>query len=230
MKNLLITAPFVITVAAIIVGSEQGTYVNPNPRLFENCDVQDLVQLSACCNDVLNKLDDCKASDLACECCALQSMKKECYGLCPGNPSNNFLTALFDDCASLSDINACSLPFRKDDSVPMEKNRYEKVEEGEDEEPTVLKSKVSNNGEERKEFQESKSENETIVKDFANDSSISNTTTASLTPTLTNITDLYNTTKVAKKADSESSAVSIGFKLSLVSILCILAASIHILT
>lgn len=98
--------------------SEYGSYVNPHPRIYDRCPAPDLVKLSGCCNDVLSKLDDCKADDLACECCALQSIKPECYNLCPGNPSNNFLTVLYHDCENLNEINACSLPFKKDDSLP----------------------------------------------------------------------------------------------------------------
>lgn len=133
-----------LSITALVAASslEGGTYVNPNPRLYDNCEVQDLVQLSACCNDVLSKLDDCKANDLACECCALQSMKKECYGLCPGNPSNNFLTALFDDCESLNDVNACNLPFKKDDSIPIENTKRKKYQEEEENTSIILKSKV----------------------------------------------------------------------------------------
>lgn len=71
--------------------------------------------LAACSNQVLAQLDDCKANDLACECCALQSMDPKCHNLCPGNPSANFLSVLVNDCAPLNDINACNLPFKKTD-------------------------------------------------------------------------------------------------------------------
>lgn len=94
---------------------EIGSYKNPHPRPYERCEAHDLIKLSGCCNDVLAKLDDCKAGDLACECCALQHMDPQCYHLCPGNPSTNFLTVLYDDCAPLNDVNACNLPFKKVD-------------------------------------------------------------------------------------------------------------------
>lgn len=94
---------------------ETGSYKNPHPRPYERCDANDLIKLSGCCNEVLARLDDCKAEDLACECCALQHMDTDCYNLCPGNPSTNFLTVLFDDCAPLNDVNACNLPFKKED-------------------------------------------------------------------------------------------------------------------
>lgn len=93
--------------------NKHGTYVNPNPRPYERCGAEDLVTLSGCCNSVLLKLDDCKADDLACECCALQSIGLDCYNLCPGNPSANFLSVLMKDCSLLNDVNACLLPFKK---------------------------------------------------------------------------------------------------------------------
>lgn len=132
--------------------SEYGSYVNPHPRTYDRCPAQDLIRLSLCCNDVLCMLDDCKADDLACECCALQSMKQECYNLCPGNPSNNFLTVLYHDCEALNDINACSLPFKKDDGLPSKaKNSKEpqadstgRISYTEDKENSVVvKSKLS---------------------------------------------------------------------------------------
>ncbi|KAM9929757.1 hypothetical protein OXX80_009578 [Metschnikowia pulcherrima] len=94
---------------------ENASYKNLNPRPYDNCEANDLIKLSACCNDVLADLDDCKAGDLACECCALQSMDRTCYSLCPGNPSTNFLAVLFDDCSSLNDVNACNIPFKRVD-------------------------------------------------------------------------------------------------------------------
>ncbi|KAG7191556.1 uncharacterized protein KQ657_003062 [Scheffersomyces spartinae] len=92
---------------------EYGSYANPNARAFDKCTAQELIKLSQCCNDVLVKLNTCKAEDLACECCALQSIDKDCYNLCPGNPSVNFLTVLINDCSSLQGVNACGLPFKK---------------------------------------------------------------------------------------------------------------------
>lgn len=94
------------------------TYKNTNPRPYDNCEAADLIKLSACCNDVLADLDDCKAGDLACECCALQSMDRACYSLCPGNPLTNFLAVLFADCSALNDVNACNIPFKKADGEP----------------------------------------------------------------------------------------------------------------
>ncbi|CAK9441348.1 uncharacterized protein LODBEIA_P52160 [Lodderomyces beijingensis] len=98
---------------------EYGTYVNPNPRKpSSKCDPKDLAKLSTCCNDVLSKLDECKPDDLACECCALQSIDQECYQLCPGNPNTNFLAVLLSDCSQMSEINACAIPFKKEDPEP----------------------------------------------------------------------------------------------------------------
>lgn len=119
---------------------EHGSYVNPHPRPYERCTSQELIKLSNCCNEILVKLDDCKSDDKACECCALQQMNVECYNLCPGNPSNNFLTVLFDDCRDLNDINACALPFKKHDGLP-------RVEVNQDKEEiknsVIVKSKLS---------------------------------------------------------------------------------------
>lgn len=72
--------------------------------------------LTTCASEVLAKLDECKPDDLACECCALQSMKRDCYGLCPNTASGNFLAVLYDDCETMNDVNACNLPFKKHDS------------------------------------------------------------------------------------------------------------------
>lgn len=119
--------------------SEYGSYVNPHPRPYERCEATDLIRLSSCCNEVLSKLDDCKSNDLACECCALQLINKECYGLCPGNRSNNFLYQLYNDCKSLNDINACSLPFKKFDELPKKFNPETMVEEN----SVIVKSKLS---------------------------------------------------------------------------------------
>lgn len=102
---------------------ETGSYVNPNPRPYDNCAAADLIQLSVCCNDVLASLDDCKAGDLACECCALQSMDRKCYNLCPGNPSASFLSVLLADCEPLNDVNACNIPFKKVDGDKQAKYR-----------------------------------------------------------------------------------------------------------
>ncbi|WEJ96913.1 hypothetical protein PSN45_004458 [Yamadazyma tenuis] len=140
---------------------EFGTYVNPNPRPYERCSSPDLIKLSSCCNVVLTKLDDCKANDLACECCALQSIQQECFNICPGNPSTNFLTVLYQDCAPLNDINACSLPFKKSNELPQKTQRlkekfendkeggiYEKDVKGQ---PAIFKSKVSGKASTRQE-------------------------------------------------------------------------------
>lgn len=106
-------APFVFGAESSVV--ENASYKNLNPRPYDNCEANDLIKLSACCNDVLADLDDCKAGDLACECCALQSMDRGCYNLCPGNPLTNFLAVLFDDCSALNDVNACNIPFKRVD-------------------------------------------------------------------------------------------------------------------
>lgn len=71
--------------------------------------------MTVCATDILSKLDDCKPDDLACECCALQSMNQNCFGLCRNSPSANFLDLLINDCSTLSEVNACGLPFKKAD-------------------------------------------------------------------------------------------------------------------
>ncbi|ODV98092.1 hypothetical protein PACTADRAFT_14567 [Pachysolen tannophilus NRRL Y-2460] len=96
--------------------SEFGSYVNPNPKIYDNCNAEQLVALNSCANDVLTRLDVCKPDDLACECCALQSMNQQCFGLCKNSPSANFLDSLISDCQSLSEVNACGLPFKKNDN------------------------------------------------------------------------------------------------------------------
>lgn len=137
---------FILLIIVILVSvkgdriSEYGSYVNPHPRPYERCSSQELIKLSNCCNEILVKLDDCKSDDKACECCALQQMNVECYNLCPGNPSNNFLTVLFDDCRDLNDINACALPFKKHDGLPKVQPKKE-IEEPKN--SVIVKSKVS---------------------------------------------------------------------------------------
>ncbi|CDK28632.1 unnamed protein product [Kuraishia capsulata CBS 1993] len=75
-----------------------------------------MIKLASCAGDLLQRLDDCKPDDLACECCALQSLQAECFELCAGSPSTGFMTVMFDDCETLGDVNACSLPFKKTDN------------------------------------------------------------------------------------------------------------------
>ncbi|OBA22015.1 hypothetical protein METBIDRAFT_14952, partial [Metschnikowia bicuspidata var. bicuspidata NRRL YB-4993] len=117
LSHLLLLLLCIASLALAIESSviENVSYKNLNPRPYDNCEANDLIKLLACCNDVLASLDDCKAGDLACECCALQSMDLTCYNLCPGNPSTNFLAVLFDDCSSLNDVNACNIPFKRVD-------------------------------------------------------------------------------------------------------------------
>ncbi|KAG5418442.1 hypothetical protein I9W82_003970 [Candida metapsilosis] len=134
---LLVFIPGIFTASLNKVG-EYGTYLNPNPRKTTKCEPNDLVKLSTCSNDVLSKLVECKPNDLACECCALQSIDDECYHLCPGNPSTNFLTVLISDCAAMNEVNACSLPFKKEDPEPPRKT----IVRTEEEDPRVLDGAV----------------------------------------------------------------------------------------
>lgn len=110
--------------------AESESYRNPNPRPYENCEASDLIRLSTCCNSILANLGDCKAGDLACECCALQSMDSSCYNLCPGNPSANFLSVLLDDCVPLNDVNACNIPFKKVDGERKSDYRHRNGDKG----------------------------------------------------------------------------------------------------
>lgn len=140
---------FVVPVKSLLVNDEFGTYMNPNPRKIPQCQANDLIKLSSCCNDLLHQLDQCKPDDLACECCALQLINQDCYHLCPGNPLTNFLTVLLLDCSQLSDVNACSLPFKKtDDSILVSKKTGSKsvdeVLEDDEKFDASLKSKVFN--------------------------------------------------------------------------------------
>lgn len=118
MKNAVIWLGIMSLASALFSSgsSEAGSYRNPHPRPYEKCEASDLVKLTACCNEVLAKLDDCKPDDLACECCALQSMDPDCYNLCPENPSVDFLSVLNDDCAELNHVNSCNMPFQKSDA------------------------------------------------------------------------------------------------------------------
>lgn len=139
----------VLPVSSLIVNDEFGTYMNPNPRKIPQCQANDLVKLSSCCDDLLHQLDQCKPDDLACECCALQLINQDCYHLCPGNPLTNFLTVLLLDCSQLSDVNACSLPFKKtDESTVVSKKKGSKsvdqVLEEDEKFDASLKSKVFN--------------------------------------------------------------------------------------
>lgn len=101
-------------VISITDADEFGAYVNPNSKNV--CEGEELEMLTICASEVLSKLDECKPDDLACECCALQSMKGDCHGLCPNTPSGNLLALLHDDCETMNDVNACNLPFKKHDA------------------------------------------------------------------------------------------------------------------
>lgn len=140
LRNFILV--FVLTTgifaASLNKVGEYGTYLNPNPRRTTKCEPNDLVKLSTYCNDVLSKLDECKPNDLACECCALQSIDDECYHLCPGNPNTNFLTVLLLDCAEMNEVNACSLPFKKEDPEPPRKS----IVRVDEEDPRVLDDAV----------------------------------------------------------------------------------------
>lgn len=105
-----------------------------------NQEGQELEQLNLCASLVLAKLDDCKADDLACECCALQSLSRNCYGLCPGSPSGSFLSVLYDDCEALNDVNACGLPFKKSDGHPPQKLTKKEAVKGSKSPDVVVKS------------------------------------------------------------------------------------------
>lgn len=140
---------FVVPVNSLLLNDEFGTYMNPNPRKIPQCQANDLIKLSSCCNDLLHQLDQCKPDDLACECCALQLINQDCYHLCPGNPLTNFLTVLLLDCSQLSDVNACSLPFKKtDESILVTKKTGSKsvdeVLQDDEKFDASLKSKVFN--------------------------------------------------------------------------------------
>ncbi|SGZ53293.1 CIC11C00000004533 [Sungouiella intermedia] len=142
-QTLMLWIFFVPLVYAVTSPAELGSYKNPHPRPYERCEAHDLIKLSECCNDVLAKLDDCKAGDLACECCALQHMDPLCYSLCPGNPSTNFLSVLYNDCAPLNDVNACNLPFKKVDGQKAVGGRKPEEDE-EDPNKVSVKSVVLN--------------------------------------------------------------------------------------
>ncbi|KAI0464178.1 hypothetical protein LJB42_001781 [Komagataella kurtzmanii] len=81
----------------------------------DKCNNQDLAVLNHCAKEVLKKLDQCGPDDLACECCALQSLKHVCYELCSDSFSSNFLNVLYEDCEPFKEVNACSFQFKEKD-------------------------------------------------------------------------------------------------------------------
>lgn len=107
---------FMILLSLVSANSEYGSYRNPNPLPQDVCESKDLIKLNSCSNEMLGRLQQCKANDRACECCALQSLKPSCFELCPGSPASNLLTVIIDDCAELGEVNACDLPFMKSES------------------------------------------------------------------------------------------------------------------
>jgi len=150
LQNFIILAGVVLeqVLGADLISStesnEFGAYVNPNPKNI--CEGEELDTLATCASEVLAKLDECKPDDLACECCALQSMKRDCYGLCPNTASGNFLAVLYDDCETMNDVNACNLPFKKHDTHVAKFLRPNARIPVEDKEPDfVLQSVLENN-------------------------------------------------------------------------------------
>ncbi|EDK41776.2 hypothetical protein PGUG_05874 [Meyerozyma guilliermondii ATCC 6260] len=107
---------FVILLSLVSANSEYGSYRNPNPLPQDVCESKDLIKLNSCSNEMLGRLQQCKANDRACECCALQSLKPTCFELCPGSPASNLLSVIIDDCAELGEVNACDLPFMRSES------------------------------------------------------------------------------------------------------------------
>ncbi|ODQ57206.1 hypothetical protein WICANDRAFT_65465 [Wickerhamomyces anomalus NRRL Y-366-8] len=150
LRPIIILAGFFLSqvLTADLISStesnEFGAYVNPNPKNI--CEGEELDTLTTCASEVLAKLDECKPDDLACECCALQSMKRDCYGLCPNTASGNFLAVLYDDCETMNDVNACNLPFKKHDTHVAKFLRPNARIPVEDKEPDfVLQSVLENN-------------------------------------------------------------------------------------
>ncbi|CCH44916.1 putative secreted protein [Wickerhamomyces ciferrii] len=97
--------------------NEFDAHVNSNPKNI--CEGEELDALATCATKYLAKLDECKPDDQACECCAVQSMNRDCYGLCPNTESGNFLAGLYDNCETYTmakGVDPCNLPFKKYDS------------------------------------------------------------------------------------------------------------------
>ncbi|CCH44915.1 putative secreted protein [Wickerhamomyces ciferrii] len=97
--------------------NECGANVNLNPKNI--CGREELEALNNCAGEALPKLDKCVPRDPACECCALQSMKRDCYGLCLDNPHGEFFNTMYDACETYTKargVDPCDLPFKKYDS------------------------------------------------------------------------------------------------------------------
>lgn len=107
---------FMVLLSLVSANSEYGSYRNPNPLPQDVCESNDLIKLNSCSNEMLGRLQQCKANDRACECCALQSLKPSCFELCPGSPASNLLSVIIDDCAELGEVNACDLPFMRSEA------------------------------------------------------------------------------------------------------------------
>lgn len=179
-----LTVPIILlakhTAAVDVISStestEFGAYVNPNPKNI--CEGEELEILTVCASEVLSKLDECKPDDLACECCALQSMKRDCYGLCPNTASGNFLAVLYDDCETMNDVNACNLPFKKHDSHIAQFLRPNSRVPVEEKEPDfVIKSVLNSTAEEEVQFGGANADNSTSLDlSYANFTNDTNTT------------------------------------------------------
>lgn len=208
----IITAAKCVELVSTTDPTEFGSYVNPNPKNI--CEGEELETLTVCASEVLSKLDECKPDDLACECCALQSMKRDCYGLCPNTASGNFLAVLYDDCETMNDVNACNLPFKKHDAHIAKFLRPNARIAVEDKEPDfVIKSVLENNTHE----DVTEESEEPVVADFEQrlDAFESMNGTAS---NASNITQTYE--------DSAISSKILGYKYSTVVLLAGLLALI----
>ncbi|ANZ76456.1 BA75_04171T0 [Komagataella pastoris] len=118
-----------LLLSAVIVTADMAKKpfeIYEDSDLHGKCNNQDLAVLNHCAKEVLRKLDQCGPDDLACECCALQSLKHVCYELCSDSFSSNFLNVLYEDCEPFTEVNACSFQFKEEDYTAMSPKKYKK--------------------------------------------------------------------------------------------------------
>lgn len=111
------------------VEPEYGSYSFAQDSLI--CSEEDTQILSECASEILAKLDTCKPDDLACECCALQSLNRVCFDACHTSLSSSYFSVIMKDCESMSDVDACDVLVKKSSGKKYIKTKKVLVEEQE---------------------------------------------------------------------------------------------------